>query len=153
MHGAGPYSLLGGLLLQLHQNDVRLHLDQPPDQLGVDAAGSTTLWHPLVTAALTLGGGDLQHPAVANIEPLSHLSHRAFTCRIGRQHLAPKIIAICSRHLLTISEAEAPAKNLALYLKVKWSRSPEFRSKSLIDPSIRLLSFTCRYAPQDSPAG
>ena len=96
MHGAGPHALLGGLLLQLHQNDVRLRLHPPPDQFGIDAAGSTTLRHPLVAPAPTLGGGDLQHPAVADTEPLSQPSHRAFASRIGRQDLTPKIIAICS---------------------------------------------------------
>ena len=121
MHGTGPYALLGGFLPQLHQNDVRLRLDQPPDQLGIDAAGSAALRHPLVAAALTLDGSDLQHPAVADIEPISQLSHRAFASRIGRQNLTPKIIAICSRHLLTISQAEEPAKNLALYPRVIWS--------------------------------
>ncbi len=84
MHGAGPHATLGGLLLKLHQNDVRLRVNQAPDQTGIDPAGGTTLRHPLIAAALTLRGSYLQHPAVADIEPLSQLSHRALASGIGR---------------------------------------------------------------------
>jgi len=122
MHGAGLHALLGGPLPQLYQDDVRLRLDQTPDQPGIDAAGSPPLRNPLITPALTLGSGDLQHPAVAHIEALSQLTHRALAGPIGRQHLAPKIIAIRSRHLLTITQTQTIEKYLDLYPKVKWSR-------------------------------
>ncbi len=50
MHGADPYTLLGGLLLQLHQNDVRLRLDQPPNQFGINAAESATRFERISTS-------------------------------------------------------------------------------------------------------
>ncbi len=104
MHGTGPHALLGGPLLQLHEHDVRLRLDQPPDQPCIQSRPTLPLRHPLVAPAPMPLSGDLQHPAVAHLEPLGHLPKCPLAGVIGRQHLAPKIVTIHSGHPPSFSQ-------------------------------------------------
>lgn len=122
MHGAGPHTLFGGLLLQFHEHDVRLRLDQPPNQLVIDPTGGATLWNPLRTACIPLGAGNLLNPTVTDVESQRQLLHRPFAASIRRQHLAPKIISISPSHPTMLDSYSALAKNQGLYPTVKWSR-------------------------------
>lgn len=111
MHGTGPHTLFGGLLLQFHEHDVRLRLDQPPHQLMIDPAGRTALWNPLRTARMPLGAGNLLDPTVTDVESQGQLLHRPFAASIRRQNLAPKIISISPSHPTILDADSALAKN------------------------------------------
>jgi hypothetical protein len=121
VHGTGPHAFQGGLLLQLHQHDVRLLIDQPPDHLSVDPAHRTALWRPLRTACFPLRAGDLLNPAITDVEPQRQLLHRTLATSIRRQYLAPKIIPISTSHLTMLNKQSVPEKNQGVYPKVKWS--------------------------------
>jgi hypothetical protein len=121
VHGAGPHALFGRFPLQLDEYDVGLRLDQPPDQIRIDPALGSTLRGAPMSATAPLAGGNFTHPTVAHIKPRGKRLQGALASRVRRQHLQPKIIAIWSRHPLTISQTKPAAKNQALYPQVKWS--------------------------------
>ena len=116
MHRADRDAMLGHLLLQLHQHNIRLGFHQTPDEPTIDSAGTTTLRNALIAAGKPLGRNDLHHPPITYIEAQRQLFHRALSRSIRRQYLAPKIITISSSHPQRIQQINATAKYLILYL-------------------------------------